>query len=64
MNDLTNAEIDILLLALNDREGVLSTDFLRASETGGLAEVEQLRRELAEVRALSYKIALAAARRA
>lgn len=51
---LTAAEIDMLLLALNDREGVLSTDWERAK---GTAETASLHKQLRDVRALADKLA-------
>ncbi len=53
---LTAAEIKIVLDALNDREGVLSSDWEAASRTNSFALMMSLCDQLREVRNLSYKL--------
>lgn len=60
--ELTTAELNLLLLlALNDREGVLSTDWQRASDKDSTSLMMTLCEELREVRTLSYKLTAAVA---
>lgn len=61
MPDLTDTEIELLLQALNDREGVLSTDWEAASRANSTALTERLRNELINVRALAHKLIAAQA---
>ena len=54
---MTAADLNLILLALNDREGVLSSDWEAASRSNSLALAESICAELCEVRTLANKIA-------
>lgn len=54
--NLTPAEIETLLNALNDREGVLSTDWEAATRANSVAGKAYLSKRLDAVRALAYKL--------
>lgn len=53
------AELETILVALNDREGVLCTDWEAASRAKSNAQVESISAELRSLRALADKIASA-----
>lgn len=60
MLDQLNAhELNVLMLALNDREGVLATDYELAYSKKSYALAEQHAKELKELRALAEKVAAA-----
>ena len=54
---LTTAHLNLILTALNDREGVLSTDYEAAQRANSDALVASIRAELRDVRALADLIA-------
>ena len=61
MPDLNDAETELLLQALNDRERVLSTDWEAASKARSPVLLMRLHDELRAVRALAHKLIAAQA---
>jgi hypothetical protein len=54
---LSKEEINLMFLALNDREGVLATDWEIEHKTNPFsAKAEELRKEMGKVRALSARL--------
>lgn len=53
---LTAAELALILLALNDREGVLACDYEQAIKIDSKALVTKIAQEMGEVRALATAI--------
>lgn len=54
--DLTPAEIEILLDALNDRESVLAAQWMKAEAENSVAQMMGLCEKLREVRSLAAKL--------
>lgn len=50
--ELSLTQLSILMQALNDREGVLSGDYLRAQQASSDALLEKVRGDLKELRAV------------
>ncbi len=58
--NFTTDELNVLMLALNDREGVLSGDWERAHRSNQFgARAEELRAEMNDLRKLSEKVSAA-----
>lgn len=53
---ITKPDLEVVLLALNDREGVLSGDYERAVKANSQALVEQIKIQLAQVRRLASEL--------
>lgn len=51
--ELSLTQLSILMQALNDREGVLSGDYLRAQQASSDALLEKVRGDLKELRAVA-----------
>ena len=54
---LTTAQLNLILTALNDREGVLATDYEAALRANSVALVASISAEMRDVRALADLIA-------
>lgn len=54
---MNTTELNLILNALNDREGVLSSDWEAASRANSIALVESISAEMRDVRTLANKIA-------
>ena len=54
---MNTTELNLILTALNDREGVLSSDWEAARRDNSIALVESISAEMRDVRALANKIA-------
>lgn len=59
--DLTPAEIQILIDALNDRESVLAASWQKACDANSMAQMTGMCQKLRELRALADKLRAAAA---